>query len=482
MTLLQQIKNQFSRFTAGSPAIKASMAYMFCTLLQKGISTLTTPIFTRLLTTEQYGYYSIFHSWLAVIKIFSTLLLAETAYTQALVKFPDQKHPMTSAVAGLGTMTTLIVSVCYFLFREQFNALTGADTFLITCILITAWEELIFDLWAIQQRVSYWYKPLLIITVFTTICKPALGICAVLATDVWKAQARIIASVAVDVLAYSGFFLLFIKRGKSLFNKRHWRYFLSFSIPLIPHYLTRIILNQSDRLMIQTMVGYSEAGIYALAHSLAWLLTLISHGLLNTVNPWVFQKLKARDFAPIAHTTLMTSALVACAGLGLTVIAPEIVSIFAPPAYHAAIWIIPPLVASVFFQFIYSIFIDFEYYYETKNYLLAASIPGGLLNIVLNYLFIPRFGYLAAGYTTLACYSFMAVTHYYCVRIIMKKKENDLKVYALKPLLLLVVAFLLASAVCMLTYPVPLLRYALLTGSAAILFLKRDCLHKLLRS
>ena len=44
MTLLQQIKNQFSRFTAGSPAIKASMAYMFCTLLQKGISTLTTPI------------------------------------------------------------------------------------------------------------------------------------------------------------------------------------------------------------------------------------------------------------------------------------------------------------------------------------------------------------------------------------------------------------------------------------------------------
>lgn len=482
MAIRQLLSKLLSRFRDASPAMKASMAYMVCTLLQKGISTLTTPIFTRLLTTEQYGYYNAFHSWLAVIKIFSTLLLAETAYMQALVKFPDEKHPMTSAVAGLGTMTTLVVSVCYFLFRDQFNALTGVDTFLITCILITAWEELIFDLWAVQQRVSYWYKPLLIITVITTICKPALGICAVLAEDVLKAQARIIASVAVDVLAYSGFFLLFVKRGKSLFSKKHWGYFLSFSIPLIPHYLTRIILNQSDRLMIQMMVGYSEAGIYGLAHSLAWLLTLITHALLNTVNPWVFQKLKAREFSPIAHTTLMTSALAACAGLCLTAVTPEVVSIFAPPAYHEAIWIVPPLVASVFFQFVYSIFVDFEYYYETKHYLLAASIPGGLLNIALNYLLIPRFGYLAAGYTTLACYAFMAITHYCCVLRIMKKKENGLKVYALKPLLLLVGGFLLASAVCMLTYNLPLLRYALLVGGAVVLFLNRKRLLEPLHS
>lgn len=456
------------RFRDGSPAVKASIAYMICTFMQKGISILTTPIYTRLLTTEEYGYFSMFNSWLAVVKIFSTLMLAGTLYMQALVKFQHEKERMTSAVAGLGTMTTLIVTVVYLLFREQINTLMHVDTFIMTCILVTAWEELILDLWAVQQRVAYRYKPLVALTLTTSVVKPVLGVLAVLATQSYKAEARILSSVAVDVLAYSWFFISFIRLGKTLYDRKFWKYFLAFSIPLVPHFLTRIVLNQSDKLMIQMLVGLGPAGIYNLAHSLAWMLTLVTQALLNTINPWIFQRIKSREFPQIARAAYMTSGLVAAAGLALTAVAPEVVRIFAPVEYHEAVWIIPPLVASVYFTYLYSLFSDFEYYYEAKRNILIASLLGGVLNIVLNYIFIRRFGYLAAGYTTLVCFVFLAGAHFWSMNRLLGKKEGGMRAIRLRPMILLPGAFLLAQAACMLTYQLPLLRYALVLAGCCI--------------
>ena len=473
MALPGVIRAAMHKFRDASPAVKASMAYMVCTFLQKGVSLLTTPIFTRLLTTEQYGYYSVYNSWLAVIKIFPTLMLAGTVYMQAVVKFQEDRDRMTGAVAGLGTMTTLTVTLIYLLFREQINALLDVDTLIMTCILITAWEELLLDLWAVQQRVDYAWKRLVALTLAVTVLKPALGILSVLATEVFKAEARIVSAVAVDVVAYSGFFVLFIRRGKTLFDRRYWKYFLAFSIPLLPHFLTRIVLNHSDTLMIKALCGESAAGIYNLAHSLAWMLTLVTNALLNTINPWIFQRIRERTFDKIGGAVYLTSALVAGAGLCLTCVAPEAVRIFAPAEYHGAVWLIPPLVASVFFTYLYSLFSDFEYYYEAKANILLASVIGGVLNIALNYVFIGRYGYVAAGWTTMACFVFLACAHFAAMRRILRKREGAVTAIALRPVLLITAAFLLLSALCMLTYDLPVLRYAVLLAAAAVLLWQR---------
>ena len=478
MAIPRPVACAIKRFHEASPAVKASTAYMLCTFLQKGVSLLTTPIFTRLLTTEEYGYYNVYNSWLAVIKIFSTLMLAGTVYMQAVVKFQHDRDRMTSAVAGLGTLTTLIVTLVYLIFHEQLNALMGIDSFLMTCILITAWEELILDLWAVQQRVDYSWKPLVALTLSVTVLKPVLGVAAVLASEVFRAEARIISSVAVDVIAYSGFFVLFIRRGKNLFIAEYWKYFLTFTLPLVPHFLTRIVLNQSDKLMIQMMVSYAAAGIYGLAHNLAWMLTLVTNALLNTINPWIFQRIKAREFNAIGKVAYLTSALVAGAGLCLICVAPEVMYIFAPAEYHEAIWIIPPLVASVYLTYLYSIFSDFEYYYEAKKFILRVSIWGGILNIVLNYVFIHWFGYLAAGWTTMACFVFLTGSHFVGMQRILHKKEQNVTAIHLKPILLITFVFLAFSALCMLTYDLPLLRYLLLLTAAVIVLWQRQHIIK----
>ena len=468
------IKKQYNKFDKLSTPVKASVAFMICSFMQRGISTLTTPIFTRLLDTEQYGYYTIFTSWLEIISVFTTLKLAGSVFTQALVKFDKERETLAASTAGLGTTVTLFVTCIYLPLRKYINSWLGMPTLIVLCMFIASWAVLMFELWAAQQRVEYKYKALVLLTLLTSIAKPVSGIIAVIATKEYKAEARIVSLVIVELLAYTGLFVSFLRKGKTFYNKRFWKYSLSLNIPLIPHYLTRTILHQADRLMIKHMVSYSAAGIYGLAYNLAWMLTLVTNAILNTLNPWIFERIKKKEYKRIGSLSYMILGIVAVTGLALIALAPEAVRIFAPAKYHGAIWIIPPVTASVYFLFMYSLFADFEFYFEKSGFMTIASTIGGVLNIILNYIFINLFGYIAAGYTTLFCYFFYAAAHYICMRRIIKKQLDNVKVYDLKIIIAISAVFLGLSALLMVTYNYPVIRYCIILASMIAVIIKRD--------
>lgn len=61
-----------NKYRSMSAPAKASLWFVICSVLQKGIAFLTTPLFTRVLSQEEYGTVSIYNSWLAVITILAT--------------------------------------------------------------------------------------------------------------------------------------------------------------------------------------------------------------------------------------------------------------------------------------------------------------------------------------------------------------------------------------------------------------------------
>ena len=67
------IEKILGKYKELSLPVKASMWYTICSIVQRGISLLTIPIFTRLLTQEEYGTFTIYQSWFSVISIFATL-------------------------------------------------------------------------------------------------------------------------------------------------------------------------------------------------------------------------------------------------------------------------------------------------------------------------------------------------------------------------------------------------------------------------
>ena len=447
--------------------VKASVWFLICSFMQKGISMISTPIFTRLLTTEEYGQYSVFDSWMGIVTVFVTLNIGAGVYTQGLIKFEDRKQEFASSLQGLTTVLIVVWSAIYFIFMKFWNNLFSLSTIQMVSMLLMIWATSMWGFWAAGQRVDYNYVQLVILSIIVSVAKPLVGIIFVLAADD-KVTARIIGLALVEVIAYSGLFFQQMKSGKKFFSKDFWQYALTLCIPLLPHYLSQIILGSSDRIMIREMVSAEAAGIYSLAYSVSMIMALFNTALSQTISPWMYRKIKERHLEPIGNITYISLGVIAILNLLLIMFAPEVIAVFAPEEYYDAIWIIPPVAMSSFFMFSYDFFGRFEFYYEKTKFIAFASVLGAILNLILNYIFIDWFGYYAAGYTTLICYIVYVICHYLCMREICKKYLNSAKVFDLKILIGISSGFMGCGFILLATYSYPTIRYTVIIISMLV--------------
>lgn len=457
--------------------IKASFWFLICSFLQKGISMITTPIFTRLLSTSEYGEFNVFNSWYSIAFIFVSLSLSSGVYTQGLIKYDKQRKEFSSSLQGLTLTLVSVWTIIYLLFKEFWNNLFSMSTTLMIAMLIMIWTSSAFGFWSAEQRVDYKYKTLVIITLIVSITKPALGILLVTHYDD-KVTMRILGLVLVEVIGYTWCAVIQLIKGKKFFSKKFWIYALSYNLPLIPHYLSQMVLNNSDRIMINDMVGSDAAGIYSLAYSLAMIMTLFNNALGQTISPWMYQKIKDKKISDIAPVAYLSIAVVIVVNMILIAFAPEAVRIFAPKSYYEAIYCIPPVAMGVLFLYSYDLFAKFAFYYEKTTMIMFASIGGAILNIILNYIGIKMFGYIAAAYTTLICYIAFDIFHYVLMTKICKKYLDDVKPYNTKLLIGIAILFILMGFVLMSTYRLPIIRYAIIVILGCIMIINRKVIKE----
>ena len=468
---LNTLKNKYSNLPQ---QVKASIWFLICSVLQKGISVITTPIFTRLMNTAEYGQYNTFNSWLGIITVFVSLHMYNAVYTQGLIKFDKERNIFSSSLQGLTLTLTIGWTIIYILGKDLWNYLTGLSTVQMLAMLCMIWATSAFNFWAAEQRVNLTYKKLVFLTIAISIAKPVIGIIFVyISSD--KVTARIIGIMLVEVIGYLGLFISQMKRGKAFYSAKFWKYSLLFCIPLVPHYLSQTVLNGADKIMIKNMVGDSESGIYALAYSLSQLMLMVNQALIQAVNPWIFQKIKDNKTKDIHKVSTPCLAIIGTMNIILICLAPEIVSIFAPEAYYNAIWIIPPVALSGFFVFAYTLFADFEFYHEKKIFITIATTISAILNIILNYIFINIFGYYAAGYTTLVCYILYTCGHYYFMRKIVTQYHDGVDVYHFKTIIMMAVLLLIIGFLMLLTYEHAIVRYSVIAAIliVALIFHKK---------
>lgn len=473
------MKKEWKNLINISPEKKASLMFVVCSFLQKGISVLTTPLFTRILSTEEYGYYSIFVSWVDIISVFTTLRLGGSVYMQAIVKFESDYKKLARSAASLVSFLSLFVFCLYFPFRSSINRLLGLPTYLVIAIFISAWACSLFELWADEQKNRNVYKNMLILTIITSVGKPFLGVVAIMMNPRVGGTMRCLSLVMVEFISYSWLLFYFLIREKGGKLTTYWKYFLTMGVILIPHYLTRMILNQSDRLMIKSLIGYSEAGIYSLGHSLAWMLTLVTTAIMNAANPWVFKRYKDKDFKSVYYISTDLLILVSLGTICLIGATPELVSLFANSEYIAASYIVPPLALSVYFMFMYGLFATIEYFFEETAYLTISSTVGGIVNLILNYIYIKEYGYLAAGYTTLTCYMLFCVLHFYFMQKITKKMCISRNIFNIKIIFVISFALIAISALLFYLYESAILRYFVIFFALGISFIYFTRMYKI---
>lgn len=462
--------------------MRASLWFMVCGFLQRGISTLTTPIFTRLLTTAEYGDYSTFISWLDIITIFATLRLGFGVFMQGCVKFEEDREKFASSLLSLATTWWSGALVIYLIFHDFWNHLFALSTFEMLCMFTMMLSTVAFNFWSVLHRVDFDYVPLVKLTVLVSFLKPVLGVTAVCLIPEHRVEARIGSLALVELICYMGLYVSIKRKSHVWYDQGYWKYALQFNLPLIPHFLSQTVLNQSDRIMIKSMVGSDAAGIYSLAYNISTIMTLVNTSIQNTLNPWIYKKIKEKSYKEIAKISYVVLIIVALADFSLIVIAPEVIQIFAPSSYHEAMYVIPPVAMGCYFLFMYCLFADFELYHAKTLYMMSASMTGAALNLLLNYIFIQKFGYMAAAYTTLVCYLVYTMMHYIFMKHICKKHMENARVYDMRIIFLISAVFVGLSTVMMSLYDHIIIRYCILLIMAAVVIIKRKPIINALKS
>lgn len=446
--------------------VKAGIWFLVCNVMQKGVTALTTPIYTRILSTEEYGKVSVFFSWQDIFGVFITMGLSSTVFAKGLIEYEDNKDTYTQIMASLILVVSSIYCIFYCVFHHLINSITGLSSYGTLLIFISSIAASFIEIYGQRKKVDYIYIPFVVLTLALTIAKPTISITVIRNSSFRdKALLRISLDSIITVCFGFSIMLMLLKKGIKI-NWKVWRNSLFFVVPLIPHYLSQRILNQSDRIMIERMKNNSEAGIYSLAYSVGMLLMLLNTAIDSTIGPWMYRKLKEKEFQTIRKLSYKLIIIFALITFLFSMIVPELVKIFATSDYYEAIYIVPIIALSSFYIFLYVQFVYVEYHVGKTQYIALVSIFCAILNLFLNYFYIPRYGYLAAAYTTLICYILYAIGHYGIMRYLCKKYLNINSIINFKFVLAVSIMLTILTLLCMKVYPYTYFRW----GIALLMF------------
>ena len=172
--------------------------------------------------------------------------------------------------------------------------------------------------------------------------------------------------------------------------------------------------------MITDICGSEETALYSLAYSCSYFITILVSAINTAYVPWLSDCLHDEQYERINKFSYKYIAFFVYCVLGIVLIAPEFLLILGGRNYISAKWVMPPVMIGCAMQLMYTMCVNVEQYYKKTKGMAIASVSAALLNFILNSIFIPKFGYVAAAYTTLICYVFLLIMHMVLVRKIIR--------------------------------------------------------------
>lgn len=475
------IRSLLKKYENMSVVTKATLWFIFSSTLQKAISVITTPIFTRLMPPEQYGQVSAYNSWLEIFTIFVTLRLTYAVFNKGMSKYKHDRDGYVSTMQTISFVMAGILMVAYLLFQKQFNALTELPTAVMMAMLAELFVTPAISYWTLRKRYEYQYKQVVFRTMSMVVLSALLGIAAVLMSE-QKGTARILSLAFVNLAFGIPIFIYNRRKSKIWFKLEYAVFALGFNIKLLLHYISQYILDQFDRVMIQKMVGFAAAGIYSVAYNAGMLLKIVTQSITSALIPWMYERLEKKEFRQLDDVLFLVYLIVGGVMLTFIAFAPELMMLLADERFREGVYVIPPVVIGLFFLFVYNTIANVEFFYEQTKFTSYISMVGAVLNVVLNYYGIRMYGYVAAAYTTMICYMFFCVSHYTYTICCVKKLLQLQTVFQVGRIVLLSGVMLFLGILSIFTYQMPLVRYGMIAVLAAAAYWKRSEVMEMMKT
>jgi O-antigen/teichoic acid export membrane protein len=195
----------------------------------------------------------------------------------------------------------------------------------------------------------------------------------------------------------------------SAFDTDVVRDFTSYGFPLVPAAISTWLLVLADRYVIGAFQGVADVGLYSVAYGLGdKVMNLIILPLTIAMAPVMVQTFEQHGQEMAQRVQTQFTRYFAMATLpflfGMAAIGQEFMAVFTGEQYRSAYPILPIVAASVLMNGLTQIAGNGLALHKKSTIMMSTALTAAGFNVATNLLLVPRFGYMAAAYTTFASY------------------------------------------------------------------------------
>jgi len=401
------------------------------------ISFLLVPIYTDVMAPGKYGEVTLIFSWFAIFNVFLAYGM-ETAFFRFYKETDNRKKVVSTSLLSIMGSTFLLVLVG-ILFKEKLSNALNIDLPFMNYVLgILALDALAIIpfawLRANEKPMRYAIVKILNVslnlgfTLFFLILLPKManGTASGLLNAMYVPDYEIPYILIANLIASGITLLLMIRvyiRRPYVFDTLLWKRMVRYAMPVMVAGVAFTINEVFDRYLLSELlpadIAKSEMGKYSACYKLALFMTLFATAFRMGIEPFFFShsdtKNPQKAYAQITNYFVVLGSVI----LLSVVVFSDILKRFLVlnEAYWEAMPIVPIIVLASFFLGIYH---NLSVWYKVTDktiYGAYISMIGAVLTIVINFTFIPYFGYMASAFATVSAYGTMMFLSFYFGRM-----------------------------------------------------------------
>jgi O-antigen/teichoic acid export membrane protein len=392
----------------GNQFLSNASVYVLGSSLQKAISFLLIPLYIRYLTPSEYGIVGLG----TAITGFLTLVMG-VGLRSAVARFYydyDKNSEELKAYITTAFLSLIIIGGVIGFFTDMYGE----------------------NLWKIISTGQVTYDPYVRIMIWISFANAVAYIPITLYQTAQRPVAFVISNSGLFLLntVFVMYFVIFQGRGalgqlqgqlygslimavilSGLLLVEHFsvrvdfnylRASLLYALPLIPHTIAGWALSAIDRILLENGISLDELGLYNLAYQLGMIMSILVYGVNQAWLPYYFSVMKSETNRNSVFRKVIIIYIVIMGSLCLlgSLFSSEALQLIAPDKYLGSERYIPPILFAYLWQGLYFFASSPLFFYKKTKLIPLVTLVSAIVNIVLNLLWIPRWGAMGSAWAT----------------------------------------------------------------------------------
>lgn len=393
-------------------------------LVLNGVNFVLIMLFTRFLSTNDYGIVSIYQAYVLFFAVIVGISVQGSIGTAFAHINEDEHHNYLSSIMVLALISFFVVLLITFIFLKPFQHFSELEAGLIILMVSHSFGVCCFNFANIKYVYQRKAHKSFIMSVIVAGSMIILSIAVIKQTSINISDytGRIL-SIAIPYIGCALFVTTTTVLAGNPFKKikEYWSFCLPLCLPLVLHGISQVVLGQTDKVMIQKIIAdNSVVGLYSFLVTFVHILNSIYIALNNTWVPIYYNYLKEEKYDVLVARSQRYNNFYTYLVVGFILVSPEFVKLFADPKYWGAMELIPIIAISVYMVFLYSFAVNYELFHRESRWIAIGTTAAAICNIILNAILIKPFGMYGAAIATLASYFLMFIFHSICSAKIIK--------------------------------------------------------------